>query len=280
MALALFFGGCDEGSRGASASHPERIIALAPSVSELLFELGLGDRVVGVGDYSTWPPEAAEKPRLGGLFNPRLEQIAALEPDLAVLLESETALTDQLERLGVPVLIVRSESLDDVEDAINRIAHRCGVPAAGERLLDDWRDRLEPAPVGGAPSVLVTVGRQPGSLGGVLVAGPGTFIDELLGKLGATNALADSPISYPEVGLEEILLRRPAVILELQSETLDERRRAALASEWQVIRELPAVERGCVAVIDGDYVLLPGPRLPMLYERMHRAIYSCQSPGR
>jgi len=275
--LALLAVACGGGAPVAQDVPPERIIALAPSVSELLFELGLGDRVVGVGDYSTWPPEAATKPRLGGLFNPRLEQIATLEPDLAVLLESEAALAEHLEQLGVPVLMVRSDSLDDVEDAINRISSRCGVPAAGERLMDDWRARLEPAPVGGIPSVLVTVGRPPGSLGGMLVAGPNTFVDELLERLGATNALADAPISYPEIGLEEVLLRQPTVIIELQPETLSAERRESLVKEWSVLPELPAVANGCIEVIEGDYVLLPGPRLPLLYEQMHEALFSCQA---
>jgi iron complex transport system substrate-binding protein len=98
-------------------ADPQRVIAIAPSVVELMYELDLGDRLVGVGEHVAWPREATKKPTIGGLFNPDIEQITRLEPELAVLLPSEEQLGLHLDLLDVEVLVVPSESLTDIESA-------------------------------------------------------------------------------------------------------------------------------------------------------------------
>ena len=121
---------------------PQRIVALTPSLTETLFALGLGDRVVGVGDYTYWPDAAVRKPHLGGLFNPNLERIVSLRPDLAVLGPSERDLAAKLRPLKIDVLVVPNESLADVERSFYTIAVSCGVPEAGKRLAAEWRSGL------------------------------------------------------------------------------------------------------------------------------------------
>lgn len=247
-------------------------MALAPSLTETLFALGLGDRVVGVGDYTRWPPEAAAKPKLGGLFDPNLERMVALQPDLAVLLPGERGLGEKLEGLGIATLYLPSETLEDAERAFTEISRRCGVPEEGERLLAEWRAGLAPRPIPGAPRVMLSVGRQAGRLTDVLVAGPGTFLDELLRRLGAVNVFADAPVLYPQVGLEEVVARAPDVILELRSEPLAPAVAASLAGDWRQLGDLPAVRDGRVEVIADHHVLIPGPRLPRLYGELHAAL--------
>ncbi|HEX3127506.1 MAG TPA: ABC transporter substrate-binding protein, partial [Thermoanaerobaculia bacterium] len=174
LLLALLLGCRGEGTppQPKGPAVPRRIVALAPNLSETLFALGLGDRVVGVGDFSTWPPEAADKPRLGGLFDANLERIVSLKPDLAVLLPSEKDLAAKLQPLGIEVLTIPNESLADIEKSFTTVADRCGVPDAGARLTADWRTGLAPRPVPGKPRVVISVGRQEGRLADVLVAGP------------------------------------------------------------------------------------------------------------
>lgn len=252
--------------------EPQRIVALAPSVTETLFVLGLGDRVVGVGDYSTWPSEAAEKPKMGGLFDVSLEGIMALEPDLAILLRSEEELRSQLERLGVEVLTVDSETIADIVDTVRRIGERCGVSEAAEGFVRQFEVDLMPRRVGGAPRVVITMGRQPRSLNDILVAGSGTYLHELLVRLGAFNAFADAPISYPQVGLEEILARRPDAIVELQPSPGSI---ARLKEDWAAFPEQQIAGTDCVQVVAGDHVLVPGPRLPRFYQELRRALAEC-----
>ncbi|HXO28088.1 MAG TPA: helical backbone metal receptor [Thermoanaerobaculia bacterium] len=255
------------------AATARRIVSLAPSLTETLFALGLGDRVVGVDDYSVWPAAAAAKPRIGGLFNTNLEKIVTLRPDLALLLPSEHDVAAKLRGLGVASLIVPVETLADVERSFVAIARRCGVAPAGERLAASWRAELAPRPVpGGALAVMLSVGRQPGRLTGILAAARGTFLDELLVRLGAVNVFADAATRYPQVGLEEVVARAPRVILELRSDPTPPALTAALVHDWRQLPTVPAVRDGRIFVIAGDYVLVPGPRLPLLYRDLRQAL--------
>jgi iron complex transport system substrate-binding protein len=247
-------------------------VALAPNLSETLFALGLGDRVAGVGDYSTWPPEAAGKPRLGGLFNANLERIVSLKPDLAVLLPSEKDLAAKLRPLGVEVLTIPNETLADVERSFITIGKRCGVPAVGARLAADWRAGLAPRPIPGRLEVVLSVGRQEGRLADVLVAGPGTFYQELLDRLGAENVFADAPVRYPKVSLEELVARAPDVILELRAEEVSPDAARQLVRDWDQLGNIPAVRNGRVRILSGDWTAIPGPRLPKLYAELRKAL--------
>jgi iron complex transport system substrate-binding protein len=247
-------------------------VALAPNVSETLFALGLGDRIVGVGDYSTWPPEAAKKPRLGGLFDANLERILSLKPDLAVLLPSEKDLAAKLQPLGVEVLTIPNENLADIERSFTTIADRCGVPEAGARLTAEWRTGLAPKPLSGRPRVVLSVGRQEGRLADVLVAGPDTFYQELLDRLGAENVFADAPMRYPKVSLEELVARKPAVILEMRAEEVAPEAARLLVRDWDQLGDIPAVRNGRVRILSGDWTSVPGPRLPKLYAELRKAL--------
>lgn len=279
LTLALLAACQGEGSRPeAPARQPgaDRIVALTPSVTETLFALGLGERVVGVSDYSTWPPEVKSKPRLGGLFNPNLERMVALDPDLAILIPSEHDLGEKLRGLGVDTLTVQNESLADVEKSIHVISRRCGVPEAGDRLTAEWRKGLAPrplvAPGGKRPRVLISVGRPAGRLTDLLIAGPGTFLDELLTRLGAENVFADAGSKWPQIPLEEVMARAPDVILEVRVDELSPQVKEELKRDWDGLPGLPATQGGRIEVIDGDHTVIPGPRLPQVYADMAAAL--------
>ncbi|HXU30715.1 MAG TPA: helical backbone metal receptor [Thermoanaerobaculia bacterium] len=265
-----------------AANAPQRLISLAPSVTETLFALGLGDRVVGVGDYTFWPAEALKKPRIGGLIDPNLERITALRPDLAVLLPSERDIGTKLAPLGVETLIVHNESLADIEASFRTIAARCGVPEAGEKLAVSWHTDLAPRPLvssSAAPKVLMVVERQAGRLGELYVAGPGTYLDELLGRLGGLNVFADAPNLYPQASLEAIVARKPDLIFELRSDEPSEAARRDLIADWQPLAAVPAVKEGRIRVIAGNFTLIPGPRLPQLYKAMATAMAQPSPPA-
>ena len=273
--LLALLAGCRKGDERAAASSSSpchRIIALAPNLSEMLFALGLGDRVVGVDDYSHWPAEVEKLPRLGGLFNPNLEKIVSLQPDLAVLVPSERDIGEKLKRFGIDSLIVSNETLADIERSFHILADRCGVPEAGERLAAEWREGLRPDPLPGAPRVLLSTGRPAGRLTDMVVAGPRTFLDELLQRLGAVNAFGDAPIRYPEVGMEEVVARAPDVVIELRADRLTPEVTRQLVDDWNALPQVPAVREGRIKVIGGDHVLIPGPRLPRFYQELRAAL--------
>jgi iron complex transport system substrate-binding protein len=271
LLLALGAASCRQPVDRAGAT-PHRVIAVAPGIVEILFALDLGDRVAGVGNYAHWPLEVEGLPRIGGLFDPRYETIATLEPDLAILVPSEAELRDALERLGVEVMIVPHESLADLETAIAQIAERLGVPERGERMLERLRQSLRPRAEPLAARVLLSVARQPGRAAEIYAAGPATFLGELLSRLGASNATEGLPQLYPRLGFEEAVIRAPEIVLELQPEAVAPEDEAAWSEDWRVVAGAAAP---CVRIVDGSHVLLPGPRVALVYRDLEAALLAC-----
>jgi iron complex transport system substrate-binding protein len=254
--------------RPSPAAAPRRIVSMSPNLTEILFALGLGERVVGVDDFSDHPPEAAAKPRLGGFVDPDLERIVTLRPDLAVMLESQAELARELERLGIEVLRVDNQDLEDVAESMVAIGRRAGFEARGAALARDFRAALAPRPVADGERVMVAVGRTPGSTGEVMVAGPGSYPYEMVARLGAENVFADLGSRYATVGAEEVVARAPERVLELHWLDLDAAAEAAMAEDWRRLLG-PDVE---VSVVDGPAVVVPGPRLPAVYDRLEAAL--------
>jgi iron complex transport system substrate-binding protein len=193
LALAVLCG-CSGGGtagtaveeQGAAAKPPQRIVSLAPSLTETLFALGVGNRVVGVTRYCAYPPEVHDLPVIGGHLDPNFEAIVSLEPDLVVLIPSGEANARRLEALGVRVLQIDQHDVASVLESISVVAEACGVDDAGERLRTDIERRLAEvaAAVAGAPCprTVIVVGHDIG--GGVVrsvwAAGRDTFYNGVL----------------------------------------------------------------------------------------------------
>lgn len=255
----------------AAGEAPQRIVSMSPNVTEILFALGLGERVVGVDDFSNYPEGAAAKPRLGGFVDPDLERLVALQPDLAVLLEAQAELGEELKRLGIEVLLVDNQDLADVEASMVAVAQRTGIPRRGEELARAFATGLAPRPLPAgrvALRLMIAVGRTPGSTGEVMVAGPDSYPFEMAQRLGAENVFADLESRYVTVGAEEVVARAPDRVLELHWRQLGEAQKASMAEEWQRLLGSDVA----VSVVDGPEVMVPGPRLPQVYDRMEAAL--------
>jgi iron complex transport system substrate-binding protein len=170
---------------------------------------------------------------------------------------------------------VNSESLADVEQSALTLSRRFGVEDRGAAFAQQWRDALAPRPLSSSPRVLVAVSRQHGDLSDTLSVGPGTFYDELLERMGAVNIFSDARTRYPQVNLEEVMQRLPEAIIDLRADPPTERLTAVMREDWQQLAGVPALERGCYHLIGGDYVMLPGPRLPQLYQELREALEQC-----
>jgi ABC-type Fe3+-hydroxamate transport system substrate-binding protein len=189
-----------------------------------------------------------------------------------VLLPSEEQLRTQLEEMGIEVLTVRSDSIADVVEMAVLIAERCGAEESLQTFLEGWDEDLAPRRIADSPRVLLSVTREPGSMADVLVAGSDTFLHELIDRLGAVNVMADAKLAYPQVGLEEIIIRHPDVVIELQASPGDYGR---LPRDWERVAGDLGMEDVCVWVVAGDHVLIPGPRLPRLYRELEDALVAC-----
>jgi iron complex transport system substrate-binding protein len=247
---------------------PARIVSLAPSVTETLFALGAGPRVVAVSDFCDYPPEVLALPKIGSFVMPSVEAIIAQHPDVVIGAPSpgnhEAVLA--LRRLGIRVEAPDPEHLQGLPDAIRVIATAGGVPAAGERLVTEIERGMNAvrARVAALPPrrVLMAIGRDP-----LVAVGPGSFLGELLVEARAINVAPAGP--WPHVNVEYIVAQDPEVIIDSSMGT----EQNAAAGFWERLPSLAAVRTGRVHAFRSLRVLRPGPRLPQAFEDLARLIH-------
>lgn len=257
----------------ASAAAVERIVSLAPSVTEILFALGVGDRVVGVSTYCDYPPEAARIDRIGTFLSPNIELILSKRPDLVIGVPSpgNRKPVEMLEEMGLGVVIVEPERVSAILSAIRTIAAAVGVEKAGEKLASSIEREMESvtARLAGVarPKVLMIVGRRP-----LVAVGRGTYQDELIALAHGTNVAAQTGERWPNLGMEFVLEQAPEVIIDagMGSEDVD---REVGAAFWRAFPSLPAVREGRIYGYQAYELLRPGPRVATTFETVARYIH-------
>jgi iron complex transport system substrate-binding protein len=260
---------------------PRRILTIAPNAAEILCELGLADRIVGVSKFCVYPPELKDKPRVGGLFDPDLEKIAALRPDLVVLRGRNLDVEQLCGKLGVTVYHDPTEKLADLKRCIRDLGRLTGRTEQAERLvttfesrIDAIRSRVKDRP---RPKVLLVISRDIDQVSKILTSGQGTFIDEMIRIAGGTNVFGHLEMDYPEVSAESILVLQPQVIIEIMPErALTAQEREAMIDQWAVVGPLPAVQRRSVHFLTRDNAenaLIPSPRYVEVIELVSRWLH-------
>lgn len=247
----------DDLGRVVTLSHPPaRIISTAPSNTEILFALGLGDKVVGVTDSCDYPPEAKTKPKVGAV-ELDYERIVAMSPDLVVAVGSlQRQAISRLSELGVAVLAVDPKSIDGVLRAITLIGRATGAQDRASRLVGELRGRIDRVAQKLArltqserPRVFVEIWGEP-----LMTAGPGTFVDELVSAAGGRNIAHDADGEWPVFSAEAVIERDPDVVILTNFNKAEALARRA----WQGIS---AYRTGRVYEVNPDLLVRPGPRL-------------------
>ncbi|MGD0552354.1 MAG: cobalamin-binding protein [Sedimentisphaerales bacterium] len=248
----------------AFASEIQRIVSLSPNLTEIVFALGLGDRVVGVSNNCDWPVEAKQKPKMGTFWQPNTEAIIAAKPDLVVcesfLQHKEVAET--LKRVGLPVVSLHAESIEELYNAITQIGSAAGCSDKAEPLAAKIKSELNQIRIkaSSAKKVKVLWVMETEKL---RVAGIKTFINEIIELAGGQNVIAPTGDQYPSVGTETILTSGAEVIIQSAMGTEDITKQQEAADKfWNRFANLPAVKDKKVYVIEADTVLRLGPRLP------------------
>jgi len=244
---------------------PRRIISFIPAVTEMLFALGVGDRVVAVGSFDRYPPAIEKLPRVGALLDPDLERILSLRPDLVTVYGSQTDLKAQLERAKVPIFAYSHAELSDVTKTILDLGDRVGraerareLTGEIERALADVRRRVAAIP---RPRTLIVFGRESLSLRGIYASGGYGFVHDMVTAAGGDNIFADLKQQAVQATAELIIARRPEVILELRAEPLTPDQQAKELATWKQLSSVPAVRDGRVHIIADPRVVVPGPRV-------------------
>jgi iron complex transport system substrate-binding protein len=260
------------------SARPTRIISLAPNVTEMIFAIGAGDRLVGVSSFDEYPPEVKRIARVGGLLDPDLERIFALQPDLAIVYASQRELLDKLEHAGIETFPYRHGGVADIMNVMRALGTRLGVEAQADQAasqIDSGLDRVRHRVAGrGRPRVLLVFGRERGTLRGIYASGGVGFLHDLVEIGGGTDVFADITRESVQASTEVILARAPDVIVEIHgADVLSAEAAAREAAAWSGLPGVPAVQHHRVYVLSGQELVTPGPRIVQAAERISRAIH-------
>lgn len=244
-------------------AQPQRIISAMPSITEMLYSLDLGDRIVGVTSNCNYPPQAKKKPKVGGFFL-NLEKVVSLKPDLIVMLKgAQDQDIKKLRRFGLNVYTINPTSVKGVMDSIIELGGVTGKQAKAKAVVKKMQRRLGNIKIDfktilKRKKVIVLVGYNP-----LIVAGEGTFIDGILSYAGVDNIGAQVKGEYPQYSLEKLVSENPDCLIiprgmiKLSKIKKDKR--------W---RSISAVKKNKVLVVDPDILSRPGPRVVDVVEQI------------
>ena len=258
---------------------PQRIVSMSPPITETLFALGLGDRIVGVTRFCQFPEEAKTKEQIGGVSDPSTEKIVSLAPDVVfVTVGNPLPVIEALEKVGIRVFSVDPKTYEGVCESVATLGRICGVPEAGERLSGQMRATAQEIAVKVAgippdkrPSTLLVVWLDP-----LFVAGPGTYMDDMLRVCGARNAAAETKNPWKEFSLEMAVAADPEVLVLMTEHTPGVKDGQEMLAKlrahpsWKGVR---AVKNGRVSLIHSDLIARTGPRLADGLKLLAKAIH-------
>ena len=263
-------------------AQPRRIISTAPSITEMLFALGLGDRVVGVTDFCHYPPEVRKIAKIGTWLKPNLEQVLSLKPDLIVVQRTAIHSSEQYAALKLKTVEVQHDSIANIYESLRTLGGAAGVQsraaalvASTQKQLDEIRQRAKSQP---RVKLMFVVGRTPGTLDNLIVVGKRSYLTEVMEIAGGTNAFDDAPVAYPKISHEELLARDPDVILDMgeMAETtgVTDAQKQRVVELYSRYPKLKAVRNRRVHAVANDMYVVPGPRVTDLAREFFRLLHT------
>jgi iron complex transport system substrate-binding protein len=257
---------------------PARVVSLVPALTEMVFAIGAGDRVVAVSSYDEDPPEVRTLPRVGALLDPDVERIIALRADLVLLYGSQTDLVAQLTRASIPYFAYRHGGLANVTGTVRMLGERLGRSAQAEHLAEMIEQRLvalrNRTRTLQKPRVLLVFSRERGTLRNIYASGGRGFLHEMLEAAGGINVFADVKAESVQASTELILARAPEVILELRPTDMPPPdQQAAEMRSWQALASIPAVRNQRLHFLPGRSYVVPGPRVAEGAEAMAQLLH-------
>jgi len=272
--FAVFATGVDDGGDVTRAGAADRIVSMAPNLTEILFALGLSDKVVGVSSGSDYPPEAAQKKTIGNFWQPNIEAVIASRPNLVITLgfSQQRNLSERLNRIGYRTLMVDIDKVDELFAAIEKIGRAADAEMAANELASGMREKIDKlsALMAGREKVrvLYVVQREP-----LRVAGCDTFVNEMIELAGGENAIGRTVQKYPPIGAEQMIFCGADVIIEPAMVPDDlARQRSSAVEFYGCFANVPAVVNNRVYVIEADTVARLAPRLYEGIERIARCL--------
>lgn len=251
----------------------QRVISLAPSITETLFAIGAATQIIAVTDYCNYPPEAKALAKVGGYLDPALERILRLQPDIVILMRQQHHLKSQLSQLGIETLAIDNTSLAGILDSIHTIGSATGHEQQAEALLELIDTRLasvrERVSARAKPATLLAIAHDTDSdqIHHVYLAGQHDFYNDLLILAGGHNVYQGMQLKVPSISTEGILRLNPEVIIDLfPAAEMHQADLRKVKKQWYQLHQLDAVKQQRVHLIEASYATIPGPRVIDLLE--------------
>jgi iron complex transport system substrate-binding protein len=262
-----------------SASQYHRVLSFAPSITETLFALGLGDRVVGVTRYCNYPAQAKNLPRVGGYFDPNYEMILSLKPDLVFILKEHSSIAEFLHKNRIACRVIDNENVNAILRSFTTIGVMFDKTKQADSLISTFNSEVpaavqSPGRTHGRPRILLCIGRDnpgSGSISKVYLAGPKSFYSELMNDAGGENAYADSAFSYPSFSGEGIIRLAPDIVIDLTASVagVDGEK---VRQDWTRLGMVPAVKNLLVFCPVNDFMTIPGPRIGLIVREIKKTV--------
>lgn len=254
----------------------ERIVSLAPALTEIVYSLGKGDSLVANTNYCNYPPKAKYIKRVGGMLDINLEILVSVKPDL-IILYSEMYEKIKFMKDKSRLVVVKHTDLKDIYDGIEIIAKALHVESKGRELIGSMKNELEnlrkeaERKNAQKSKVLLIIGRNRDNLSNMYIIGAKDFLNELLGYAGGINAYTGN-IDYPSVSIESIVSMNPRVIIELSAfnEGIDDKK---ILDQWKKFPFISAVKNNRIKIVRDSMWVIPGPRVPQIARQMFSFIY-------
>ena len=265
----------DDGRRVTLDAPPQRIVTFAPSMTEIVYALGLGDRLVGVaGKYDDYPAAANQVQEIGGAgefgVDPNIEKVVSLQPDLFLTIAGGDQWKQALRDLDVPIVTLNATDLSDLLDDIRTVGRITGAADEASALTSDMQRRADAVAAavkagGGPVSCFFEVYYPP-----LTTVGPATFIYDLLERAGCDPTTAGAKTDYPTWSVEKLIADPPDVYLA----TAESAKSADAVASRPGFDAIPAVASGAVVVVDSDLITRPGPRVIDGLEALGAALHA------
>ena len=256
----------------------QRVISTSPAITEILFAIGAGDRVVGVTDYCNYPKNACLLPSIGGPLNPNTEKWIALKPDLIILQDDSVVLNKHANVFKIPTLEVSVNNLENILRSIQVIADAMQTPKAGKQLVDKIKIQIDNYRTSLGKTrprqVLMLLSDTNDPSRDLYAVGRNTFLNELLSIAGGENILPETMATYPKISKEFIIAKSPEIIIEIgPTASLSNEGILSREKAWTKYPTIRAVKIDRLYFVGANYILIPGPRLVKILDILTRNIH-------
>lgn len=271
--ILLGFFTCNSNKQDSSIPRERRIISLSPHITEIIYALNQEADLVGVTDYCSYPPAATKKEKIGGLLNPNIEKIVSLRPTHLFGQPAHEQLNIALSPFALSITMMPNETIEDVQNTIVTIGKILGCENKAQQLVAQINDALNFQQKDSTLlNAMLVIGKNSGELKNIMVAGKGTFLDEIWNRVGGLNVYTDLPGRYETISLESIFIRDPDIIIIFDPQASPGIHQGNFTHEWSILDRTKAFRSNNLYTLGGDYVLIPGPRIIQLAKDLKEVI--------